>query len=185
MNRGYQTASKKHREQNMESPSESSSSTAGRNTGGLPDLSQFAGMFGGGAGRGGGMPDLQNLMSNPMLMNMANQMAQSGAFDSLMNNPRMREMAQQMMSGERNMGDLLNDPEVQNMYTLSPFSLFASFWTFGVGRGILAVGVVEVVDKGMEVLDHKFAAYIRDLSYLFHCYVEAQIIAIIETEFEL
>jgi uncharacterized protein YjgD (DUF1641 family) len=74
-------------------------------------------MFGGGAGagRGGGMPDLQGLMNNPALMNMANQMAQSGAFDSIMNNPRMREMAQQMMSGERNLGDMMNDPEVQNM----------------------------------------------------------------------
>jgi small glutamine-rich tetratricopeptide repeat-containing protein alpha len=73
-------------------------------------------MFGGGAGGGGGgMPDLQGLMNNPMLMNMANQMAQSGAFDGIMNNPRMREMAQQMMSGERNLGDMMNDPEVQNM----------------------------------------------------------------------
>lgn len=125
MNRGYQTASRKYREQNPEgSPSEtprdtsspSSSTTAPSNPGGLPDLSQLAGLFGGGAGGGGGMPDLQTLMNNPMLMNMASQMAQSGAFDSLMNNPRMREMAQQMMSGERNMGDVLSDPEIQNMY---------------------------------------------------------------------
>jgi small glutamine-rich tetratricopeptide repeat-containing protein alpha len=123
MNRGFQTASKKYREQYQEStsdttrnaPSNASPSTA---SSGLPDLSSLASMFGGGAGGGGGgggMPDLQGLMNNPMLMNMANQMAQSGAFDSIMNNPRMREMAQQMMSGERNLGDMMNDPEVQNM----------------------------------------------------------------------
>jgi small glutamine-rich tetratricopeptide repeat-containing protein alpha len=50
-----------------------------------------------------------------MLMNMAQQMASSGALDGLMNNPRMRELAQQMMSGERNIGDLMGDPDVMNM----------------------------------------------------------------------
>src|SRR5579859_6628496 len=120
MNRGYQTASKRYRELGNEqetptaratSPSSGSPSSGG----GMPDLSSLFG----GAGRGGapgGAPDLSGLLNNPMLMNMAQQMASSGAFNDIMNNPRMREMAQQMMSGERNIGDIMNDPEVQNMY---------------------------------------------------------------------
>jgi small glutamine-rich tetratricopeptide repeat-containing protein alpha len=83
----------------------------------MPDLSSLLGSLGGaGRGGGGGGPDLSGLLNNPMLMNMAQQMASSGAFNDIMNNPRMREMAQQMMSGERNIGDIMNDPEVQNMY---------------------------------------------------------------------
>ena len=84
----------------------------------MPDLASLLGSLGGGAGRGsgGGAPDLSSLLNNPMLMNMAQQMASSGALDGIMNNPRMREMAQQMMSGERNIGDIMNDPDVQNMY---------------------------------------------------------------------
>ena len=58
-----------------------------------------------------------------MLMNMAQQMTSSGAFNDIMNNPRMRELAQQMMSGDRNIGDLMNDPDVMNMYE-SPTSRF-------------------------------------------------------------
>jgi len=85
----------------------------------MPDLSSLFGSLGGagrgGAGGGGGAPDLAGLLNNPMLLNMAQQMAQSGALNDIMNNPRMREMAQQMMSGERNIGDLMNDPDVQNM----------------------------------------------------------------------
>jgi small glutamine-rich tetratricopeptide repeat-containing protein alpha len=90
----------------------------------MPDLSSLLGAFGGGgaggpagggAGGGAGGPDLAGLLNNPMLMNMAQQMASSGALSEIMNNPRMRDMAQQMMSGERNIGDLMGDPEVQNM----------------------------------------------------------------------
>jgi small glutamine-rich tetratricopeptide repeat-containing protein alpha len=80
----------------------------------MPDLSSILGSLGGGAGGGGG-PDLSSLLNNPMLMNMAQQMASSGALGDIMNNPRMNEMAQQMMSGERNLGDLMSDPDVQNM----------------------------------------------------------------------
>jgi small glutamine-rich tetratricopeptide repeat-containing protein alpha len=81
----------------------------------MPDLASLLGSLGGGAGRGGGAPDLSALLSNPALMNMAQQMASSGALDGIMNNPRMRDMAQQMMSGDRNLGDIMNDPDVQNM----------------------------------------------------------------------
>jgi small glutamine-rich tetratricopeptide repeat-containing protein alpha len=127
MNRGYQTAARKYREMSSDQESTqaratSPSASATPPAGGMPDLSSLLGSLGG-AGRGGGGggsgggPDLGGLLNNPMLMNMAQQMASSGAFNDIMNNPRMRDMAQQMMSGERNIGDIMNDPEVQNMYS--------------------------------------------------------------------
>jgi small glutamine-rich tetratricopeptide repeat-containing protein alpha len=122
MNRGYQTASKKYREQNPDQPNEttrdpSTTQPAPPAAGGMPDLSSLLGAFGGGAGRGGGAggADLASLMNNPMLMNMVQQVTSSGALNDLMNNPRMRELAQQMMSGDRNIGDLMSDPDVMNM----------------------------------------------------------------------
>ena len=49
---------------------------AGRGAaGGMPDLSALLGGMGGGPG-GGGMPDLNSLMNNPAMMNMAQQMMQ-------------------------------------------------------------------------------------------------------------
>ena len=124
MNRGYQTASKKYREQQTSEQSNTTVRDTSPPTGGpapsgsgMPDLASLLGSLGGaGSGRGGGGPDLNALLSNPALMNMAQQMASSGALDGIMNNPRMREMAQQMMSGERNLRDVMNDPDVQNMY---------------------------------------------------------------------
>jgi|SRR5579871_2594091 len=122
MNRGFQTASKKYREQNPEGTSEPTPASppppSNPGGGGMPDLASLLGSLGGagrGDGAGGGGPDLSSILNNPMLMNMAQQMAQSGAFDGLMNNPRMREMAQSMMSGERNINDIFSDPEIQNM----------------------------------------------------------------------
>ena len=120
MNRGFETASKKYREQNPEpeTPNSSQSSAGGGGVGGgggMPDLGSLLGAFGGGRG-GGGTPDLSSLLNNPMLVNMANQMAQSGAFNDIISNPRVRDMAQQMMSGERGIGDIMNDPEIQNLY---------------------------------------------------------------------
>lgn len=47
---------------------------------------------GAGAGGAGGMPDLSALLNNPALMNMAQQMMSSGAFDQLMNNPNLQRM---------------------------------------------------------------------------------------------
>ncbi|KAF9115684.1 hypothetical protein BGX27_006928 [Mortierella sp. AM989] len=83
------------------------SSGAGGLPAGFPDLSAL----GGGAG---GMPDLAGLMNNPALMNMAQQMMQSGALNSLMSNPAMQQMAQRMMSGgERpNLDEMMRDPEI-------------------------------------------------------------------------
>jgi len=143
MNRGFQTASKKYREMNPEGTAESTSASPSsgspppQNPGarGMPDLSSLLGSLGG-AGRGGGAPDLASILNNPMLMNMAQQMASSGAFDGLMNNPRMQEMAQSMMSGDRNIGDILNDPEVQNLYPFpSRLKLTRRARNFGAGRG--------------------------------------------------
>lgn len=74
---------------------------------GFPDL----GGLGGGAG---GVPDFASLMSNPAVMNMAQQMMQSGALDSLLSNPAMQQMAQRMMStGERpNIQEMMRDPQI-------------------------------------------------------------------------
>jgi hypothetical protein len=38
------------------------------------------------------MPDLGSLLNNPALMNMAQQMMQSGALEGLMNNPAVARM---------------------------------------------------------------------------------------------
>ncbi|KAF9145845.1 hypothetical protein BG015_011775 [Linnemannia schmuckeri] len=80
---------------------------AGGMPAGFPDLSAL----GGGAG---GMPDLASLMANPALMNMAQQMMQSGALNSLMSNPAMQQMAQRMMAGgERpNIEEMMRDPQI-------------------------------------------------------------------------
>ena len=46
----------------------------------------------GGAGRGGGMPDLASLMNNPQVMQMAQQLASNGGLASLMQNPAVSNM---------------------------------------------------------------------------------------------
>ncbi|KAF9133053.1 hypothetical protein BGW39_010743 [Mortierella sp. 14UC] len=84
---------------------------AGAGAGGLPAGFPDLSALGGGAG---GMPDLASLMSNPALMNMAQQMMQSGALNNLMANPAMQQMAQRMMAGgERpNIEEMMRDPEI-------------------------------------------------------------------------
>ncbi|KAG0309332.1 hypothetical protein BGZ98_003447 [Dissophora globulifera] len=84
---------------------------AGAGAGGLPAGFPDLSALGGGAG---GMPDLASLMNNPALMNMAQQMMQSGALNSLMSNPAMQQMAQRMMSGgERpNLDEMMRDPQI-------------------------------------------------------------------------
>lgn len=57
--------------------------------GGLQDMLRNMGM---GGGAGGGMPDLATLMSNPMLMQMAQQMMQNGGLEQLMQNPALANM---------------------------------------------------------------------------------------------
>jgi hypothetical protein len=174
MNRGYQTASKKYREQNSGDTASNTSSNSqppppsGAPAGGMPDFSFLLGSLGGsgrGAGAGGGMPDLAGLMNNPMLMNMAQQMTSSDAFNDILNNPRMRELAQQMMTGQRNIGDLMSDPDVQNLYSLSNFVLTI------IGLEILVLE--EAVDKEVipvhSVLDLflPFAFLDNEFTYLY------------------
>ena len=138
MNKGYQTASKKYREQNPEGASggarSASSSDQPASTSGIADFASLFNSMGGGR-EGGGAPDLSSVLNNPMLMSMAQQMASSGAFNDIMNNPRIREMAQGLMSGERNIGDIVNDPAVQNMFIHSNLLLMFRARQFGAGGG--------------------------------------------------
>src|SRR6266550_4142467 len=46
----------------------------------------------GGAGRGGGMPDLASLMNNPQVMQMAQQLASNGGLANMMQNPAVANM---------------------------------------------------------------------------------------------
>lgn len=66
-----------------------------------------------GMGGAGGMPDMASMMQNPAIMQMAQQLMQSGGLESLMQNP----MLQQMMSGGGmpDMNALMSDPTVAAM----------------------------------------------------------------------
>ncbi|KAG0046111.1 hypothetical protein BGZ83_008706 [Gryganskiella cystojenkinii] len=96
---------------NEVAPSARGGAGAGAGAGGMPAGFPDLSALGGGAG---GMPDLASLMNNPALMNMAQQMMQSGALNSLMSNPAMQQMAQRMMStGERpNIDEMMRNPEL-------------------------------------------------------------------------
>ncbi|KAG0216146.1 hypothetical protein BGX33_000410 [Mortierella sp. NVP41] len=97
---------------NEVTPAARSGGAPGAGAGGLPaGFPDLSALGGGGAG---GMPDLASLMNNPALMNMAQQMMQSGALNSLMSNPAMQQMAQRMMStGERpNIDEMMRDPQI-------------------------------------------------------------------------
>ncbi|KAI7870304.1 hypothetical protein BDF14DRAFT_1720976 [Spinellus fusiger] len=67
----------------------------------------------------GGMPDLSSMLNNPNLMNMAQQMMQSGALGDMMNNPEIARMAQQMMggggAGGGGLAEMMRNPEMMNM----------------------------------------------------------------------
>jgi len=54
--------------------------------GGLADLLKNMG------GDGGGMPDLANLVNNPAIKSMAQQMAQNGGLNRLMQDPAVADM---------------------------------------------------------------------------------------------
>mmetsp|Transcript_11366 Transcript_11366/g.20073 ORF Transcript_11366/g.20073 Transcript_11366/m.20073 type:complete len:354 (-) Transcript_11366:43-1104(-) len=79
--------------------------------GGMPDMSGLGNMAGmadmmkamggaGGPGGAGGMPDIGSLLSNPGMMQAAQQMMQS--------NPQMMEMAQKMMQDPNAMQNMMN-----------------------------------------------------------------------------
>ncbi|KAK5633422.1 hypothetical protein RRF57_009136 [Xylaria bambusicola] len=96
---------------------------AGASSGGMPDLSSLAGMFGGGGSggggnSGGGMPDLSSIMNNPMFANMAQSlMSNPEMMQNLMSNPRLREMADRFSQGGGmpDMASLMNDPNIAEM----------------------------------------------------------------------
>ncbi|EPY52792.1 SGT2 family TPR repeat protein [Schizosaccharomyces cryophilus OY26] len=77
-------------------------------TGGMPDLGS---MF------SGGMPDLGSLMNNPAIMNMAQNMMQSGALNNMMNDPNIANMARNFGSGGGmpDLSALASNPQLQNL----------------------------------------------------------------------
>jgi len=87
-------------------------------TGGMPDLGGLASMLGG-MGRGaGGMPDLASLMSNPALMQMAQNMMANGGMERLMQNPAVANMMNRVQSGggmPPSMDELMSDPTLRDL----------------------------------------------------------------------
>ena len=117
MKKGYETA--KRRVDDLESEDlETTSRGAGQ---GGPNLSDLAGMFGGGAGGapgGGGMPDFASIMNNPMFASMAqNLMSNPDMMQNLMSNPRLREMAESFGGGGGmpDINSLMSDPSIAEM----------------------------------------------------------------------
>lgn len=127
-----------------EEDEESSSAPLSRGAGapGMPDLASLMGaMGGGGRGGAGGMPDMAGLLSNPAVMQMAQQMMANGGLEQMMQNPyaafplvrrpkanaepdfcSLDRMLQQMMGGAGggaggmpDMAALLNDPNMRRM----------------------------------------------------------------------
>jgi small glutamine-rich tetratricopeptide repeat-containing protein alpha len=129
MRKGLETAKKRvaemeEEEGNLPEDDVDDAPGASRGAGGMPDLANLAGMFGGGGrgGGGGGMPDLAGLMNNPMFAGMARNLMQNPeALSGLMNNPRVAEMMQNMQSGGGGMPDMsqlrgmMNDPAIANL----------------------------------------------------------------------
>ena len=129
MRKGYETAKRKvEQEEGPDAASEVDATAArgGPGAGGMPDLASLAGMFGGGGGGGGGgMPDFAQMMNNPMMRQMAeNIMSNPDALNNLMSNPRIREMANQFGGGGGggrggggmpDMSSLMNDPSIAEM----------------------------------------------------------------------
>ncbi|KIP06947.1 hypothetical protein PHLGIDRAFT_35715 [Phlebiopsis gigantea 11061_1 CR5-6] len=96
-------------------------SGAGAGLGGMADMLRGMGMGGnpgaGGAGGAGGMPDLSSILSNPAMMQMAQQMMQNGGLENLMSNPAVANMMNSMQSsgGMPSMDELLSDPTMRNL----------------------------------------------------------------------
>jgi len=115
MLRGYETAKRRLAEEQAENEGVSLS-TQGTGGSEAPDLSSLAGMFGG-AGRGGGMPDLGGLLSNPMVAQMAqNFMKNPDMVNSFMKNPMLKQMMDGVSGGDMpDMSKLMSDPTIANM----------------------------------------------------------------------
>lgn len=130
MKKGFETASKRVAEQESSGDSNRDLSSNGHDTsgvgsGGMPDLSALAGMFGGGgAGGAGGGFDLNSLMNNPMFAKMSkNLMSNPSLLSNLMNNPRVAEMLGQYggSGGDRggasmpDLSSLMQDPNIAEL----------------------------------------------------------------------
>ncbi|RKF56426.1 Small glutamine-rich tetratricopeptide repeat-containing protein 2 [Erysiphe neolycopersici] len=148
MKKGFETASKRVAEQESTGDSNKDLSNSGHDTsgvgsGGMPDLSALAGMFGGGgAGGAGGGFDLNSLMNNPMFAKMSkNLMSNPNLLSNLMNNPRVAEMLGQNSGsgGDRagasmpDLSRLMQDPNIAELQKLTESS--ASKFLGGAGRG--------------------------------------------------
>ena len=127
MKKGYETAKRRVEEELEKSMggndsvasreaelSSASGAGAGAGAGGMPD---FSSMFG---GQGGGMPSLSDMLSNPQMMQAAQEMMSNPqALQGLMSNPAVRNMAQNMGIDPSNMPDIssiMNNPMLQNMF---------------------------------------------------------------------
>ena len=132
MRKGYETAKRKVEEEEGhpidDADVEAEANARGPGGGGMPDLSALAGMFGGGGGAGGaggGMPNFGDMMNNPMMRQMAqNLMSNPDAMNNLLSNPRLREMAEGFGGGGRgggggggmpDLGSLMQDPALMDM----------------------------------------------------------------------
>lgn len=121
MKRDYETAKRKV-EQSLELNSTSSRDTNANenpsdNTGASSGGFDFASMLGGG-GLGGG---LSSLLSNPQVMQAAQQMMQNPQamrqMESMMQNPNVRQMAEKFTGGNGtpNLGEMMNNPALREM----------------------------------------------------------------------
>ena len=97
MRKGYKRAKRKFEEEggSLEEEQEEEARGVGvGGAGGVPDLGSLPGMFGG--GEDGGMPSLSEMMNNPTMRQMAqNLMGNPDMLNNLMSNPRIRQMAEQ------------------------------------------------------------------------------------------
>ncbi|KAL9090702.1 MAG: hypothetical protein Q9165_005190 [Trypethelium subeluteriae] len=128
MKKGYETARRRVQEEGGSADDGdvgARSPDAAGGGGGMPDLSSLLGGMGGG---GGGMPNVAEMMNNPMLRQMAqNVMQNPEMMSNLMNNPRLREMMGSFGGGGQGGGQggggggmpdlssLMNDPSVADL----------------------------------------------------------------------
>ncbi|KIK05528.1 hypothetical protein K443DRAFT_91187 [Laccaria amethystina LaAM-08-1] len=81
-----------------------------------PGLGSMADMLRGMGGTSGGMPDIASMMNNPQLMAMAQQLAGNGGLANLMQNPAVANMMNQVQSGNMpSMEDIMSDPSLREL----------------------------------------------------------------------
>jgi small glutamine-rich tetratricopeptide repeat-containing protein alpha len=119
MRKGYETAKKKAEEEGEDVDDIAERGAPG--AGGMPDLSNLAGMFGN-ASPGGGMPSVSEMMQNPMMRQMAsNLMSNPDMLSNMMNNPRLKDMFGGAGGGGGggggmpDIGSLMQDPSIMEM----------------------------------------------------------------------